>query len=76
MIHIRSFDPTSVFLDGQPLFYVPKSVALKSIQHWNNDIDIQFPVSKKKETFVASSFNDDRSCVNEELLVLQQRHIK
>jgi hypothetical protein len=34
-------------IDNQPLFYVPKSIALNSIKDWKDNLDIRFPVSSE-----------------------------
>ncbi|CAO3608587.1 unnamed protein product [Mucor hiemalis] len=42
-------------MDGKPLFHVPKSIALDSIDDWNNKFDITFPTMCKRRTACSST---------------------
>ncbi|KAI8880917.1 hypothetical protein K501DRAFT_190174 [Backusella circina FSU 941] len=41
--------------DGTPLFYVPRSVKLDSVNQWSNNMDIQFPAMCKRRTACSST---------------------
>ncbi|KAI7888770.1 inositol-tetrakisphosphate 1-kinase [Mucor mucedo] len=42
-------------IDNQPLFHVPKSIALDSVKDWNDKLDINFPAMCKRRTACSST---------------------
>ncbi|KAI8349466.1 inositol-tetrakisphosphate 1-kinase [Choanephora cucurbitarum] len=56
---------------GEPLFYVPKSIALDSIRHWGNTIDIQFPAMCKRRTACSSTEAHQMTLIPSERGMLQ-----
>ncbi|KAI8368519.1 inositol-tetrakisphosphate 1-kinase [Blakeslea trispora] len=58
-------------LGGDPLFFVPKSIALNSIRDWKNSIDIKFPAMCKRRTACSSTEAHQMTLIPSEKGMLQ-----